>query len=212
MMMVLFFGAIQASAYTVPVRRDLKPASQQMIEKRAIDNAILADVDRVLNDQATSASVTTTVTTFLAQPDVPRAISVTPGGTTADVPAGDVVITGTNIFGETITESITLAANASSVVHGASAFSTVTSILFPIQDGPDATYDIGVNDVLGLHRCMASAGDVIFAVFDNAYEATRPTCVADADEVEKNTCDINGTLDGAKDIKLYFIQNFACLP
>lgn len=212
LMTMTLFSTIEVSAVVVPVRRDYKMASQQMIEKQAIDNAILADNDRLKVDQATSASVITTVTSFLAQPDVCRNITITPGDTTADVPAGDITVAGTNFFGASITEAITLAANATGLQSGAKAFCTVSSVVFPIQDGSGATYKVGVGDVLGLKRCMSNAGQVLHAVFDSAYETTRPTCVADADEVEKNTCDINGTLNGAKDIEIYFMQNFACLP
>lgn len=212
-LIMTFVVITESHAINVRVeRRDLKLRTQALLEHDSIDNAILADDDRVLNDQATSASATTTATTFLAQPDVCRGISITPGGTTADVPEGDIVVSGTNIFGASISETFSLAANESSKQEGAKAFCTVTSILFPIQDGAGATYDVGVNDVLGLNHCMAQAGDVAWAVFDGVYEATRPTCVADADEVEKNTCDINGTLNGAKDIDIYYIQNFACFP
>lgn len=192
-------------------RQDMKLATQVLLEKQTITTPVVADPDRILNDQATSASAITTVTSFLAQPDVCRALSVTPGGTTADVPAGDVTIAGTNIHGESISEAITLTANQSSIANGTKAFCSVTSVVFPIQDGASATYDVGVIDVLGLKRCMPNAGSLVFATFDGAYETTRPTCVADADEVEKNTCDINGTLNGSKDVELYFIQNFQCL-
>jgi hypothetical protein len=209
----VFMFCMSAFAININVsRQDMKLATQAMIEHQSITTPILADVDRVLNDQATSASVTTTVSTFLAQPDVPRNITITPGGTTADVPAGDIVISGTNFYGKAITESITLTANQSTIASGLKAFKTVTSVVFPIQDGAGATYDVGVGDVLGLKRCMANVGAVAWAVFDGAFEATRPTCVADVDEVEKNTCDINGTLNGSKTVEIYFVQNFRCSP
>lgn len=191
--------------------RELKVVNQAMLQKQSINNAVIADPDRLLNDQTTSASVVTTVTSFLAQPDVCRTLSITPGSTTADVPAGDIDVTGTNALGSTITEAFTLVANQSSVENGTKAFCSVSSIVFPVQDGGGATYDVGVLDALGLNRCMDFAGHYVFSVFDGAYETTRATCIADADEVEKNTCDVNGTLDGAKDLELYFVQNFRCL-
>ncbi len=215
-----FFLALSAlilftSAQAIPnavQRRDLKLPTQVILEKQTLTDPVVADADRLLNDQATSDSTTTTATSFLAQPDVCRTLSITPGGTTDDVPAGDVTVTGTNIHGDTISEAFTFAANASTVTNGTKAFCSVTSIVFPIQDGAAATYDVGVLDALGLKRCMDSAGHVFHAVFDGAYEGTRPTCTADADEVEKNVCDINGTLNGSKDVELYFVQNFRCFP
>jgi hypothetical protein len=101
------------------------------------------DPDGILDGQATSASVVTTVTEFLAQPDVPSVITVLPGGTTADVPAGDVTITGTDIGDNVISEAVTFAANASAAQESTYAFKTVTSIAFPVQDGASATYDVG---------------------------------------------------------------------
>lgn len=193
-------------------RQDMKLATQAMIEHQTITTPIVALTTRLKSAQATSASVTTTVSTFLAQPDVPRNITITTGGTTADVNAGDVVVTGTNFFGKAITESIAITENQAGTSSGVKAFKTVTSVVIPIQDGTGALYDIGVGDVLGLKRCMANVGAVAWAVFDGAFEATRPTCVADVDEVEKNTCDINGTLNGAKNVELYFVQNFRCGP
>lgn len=210
--MAVFLTATATAQSLNVQRRDMKLASQQLIEKRTITNPILADTDRILNDQATSDSVANVVTSFLAQPDVCRNVTLTTGGTTASVAAGNVTIAGTNIFGQAITENLAVTADLNGSVAGLKAFCTVTSVSIPIQDGAGATYDIGVGDVLGLHRCMSGAGQVVFAVFNNAYETTRPTCVAHATQVENNTCDINGTLDGAKTVEIFFIQNFRCLP
>ena len=205
-----------AHAYVVPTYRDLKPASQVMLERQTISDADLASDNGIENDHAgpTSAAALTISSGFDAQPDVPRNITITPGGTTTDVESCVITVSGTNIKNASISETITFAANANAKVAGLKAFKTVTSVAFPAdcESGAfAATWDIGWGDVLGLKNCLDSAGDVAWAVFDNAYESTRPTCVVDADEVEKNTCDINGTLDGAKDIKLMFVQNFRCL-
>lgn len=185
---------------------------QALMETKSFTTPIVASATRILGATATSSSAITTVTTFANQPDVCRTLSVTPGGTTADVPAGDVVITGLNVFGKTITENITFAANASAAVNGTKAFCSVSSIVFPIQDGAAATYTVGVLDQLGLDRCMANAGHGVFAIFNNAYETTRGTWVADDNEVEKNTYDPTGTLDGAKTVKVFYVQNHGCYP
>lgn len=168
---------------------------------------VAVDADRLLNDQATSNSVITTVlaASLLAQPDFARKITVTPGGTTTDVPAGDVTIVGTNIRGETITDVVTFAANASAAGSTTKAFKTVDSITFPIQDGPAATYDVGVSDAMGLDRCM-KGNEVILVTLDGAYETTRPTVTYDDNEVEKNTVDPNTALDASKDLMVAFIS------
>lgn len=215
MIFALSFLVCLPTAFAINVkvsRQDMKLATQAMLEKQTITAPVVADPNRLLSNQATSASATTSVTSFLANNDVCRNVTVTPGGTTADVPAGDITVTGTNYFGQTITEAITLTANQSTIASGLKAFCSVTSVVFPIQDGAAATYDVGVGDVLGLKRCMDSAGHVVFATLDGAYEGTRPTCVANATAIESNTCDINGTLDGSKDVEIFFVQNWRCLP
>ncbi len=212
MLLGLIF-ATEAFAVVVPVRRDYKMATQEMIEHQVLVTPLLSIVSRFSTAIATSNSATTTLSTFTAQPDVCRNVVIAPGGSTGDVPSGDVVVTGTNFFGSTITESITLAANAALQVPGSKAFCTVSRVVFPIQDTTGlATYSVGLGAKLGLKRCLRKAGDVIMSQIDGVYEGTRATCVADADEVEKNTCQLSSALDGAKDVDLFFIQNFACLP
>lgn len=169
------------------------------LHRQSITTPILADVDRLLVDEATSDSVVTNSTTFVAQPDVARNITITPGGTTADVAAGNYVVTGTNIRNEVISDTIVIAANASTLQSGIKAFKTVTNILFPIQDGAAATFKVGVGDVLGLDRIL-QGNEVLLATLDGVYETTRPTVVTSTSLVESNTIDISGTLDGAKDV------------
>lgn len=69
-----------------------------------------------------------TVVTGLVDPDYPRALAVV--GSVAGI-TGDVTITGTNMAGETITE--TLALNGTTAKAGTKAFKTVTSITVPAR-------------------------------------------------------------------------------
>jgi hypothetical protein len=154
--------------------------------------------------QATSASAITTVTSFSAQPLFARKVTVTPGGTTGDVPSGDVTLTGTNIRDEVITDTITFAANASTVGASTKAFKTLTSVVFPIQDGASATYGIGVNDALGLDRCMSEAA-VIDVYADGVRETTAATVTFDSSDVSKNTIDPNTALNAALDFVAIFV-------
>jgi hypothetical protein len=213
---LLFFTTTTFAANIDVQRRDMKLASQVLLEKQVITTPIVAAANTIKTTYAGPTSTAAVVlTSFTAQPDVARLINITPTGTTGDVEACVITIAGTNINGAAITDTITFVADASSAVASSKAFKTVTSVTWPAncESGSfAATWTIGITDALGLKRCMDAAGHVAFAVFNNAYEGTRPTCVADVDEVEKNTCDINGTLDGAKNVELYFIQNFRCLP
>lgn len=194
---------------------DMKYPTQAALEHQTITDAVLADNDRVKTTYAGPTSAAAVVlSSFTAQPDVPRNITITPTGTTGDVESCVITVAGTNIRGAAISETFTFSANDSTLVAGAKAFKTVTSVTWPADcesGGFAATWIVGVGDVLGLSKCIDNAGAVAWAVFDGAYEDTRPTCVADADEIEKNTCDINGTLNGAKDVELYYVQNFRCI-
>jgi hypothetical protein len=211
---VLIMVGIDAFALNASVnRRDMKMPTQAMLEHQTVATPIVADDDRLLAATTTSGTAVTTVTTFLAQPDVPRNITIIPyGASTADVVASTVTVNGTNFFGSTISEGLAFGAAASTATAGAKAFKTVTSISFPAQGSGGVVWKVGVGDVLGLKRCMARAGDLAWTVFDGTFESTRATCIADVDEVEKNTCDINGTLNGSKNVDFYFVQNWRCLP
>lgn len=159
--------------------------------------------------QATSASVVTTVTTFSAQPDFARNIVITPGGTTADVPAGDITVTGTDIRGATISETFTLTANQSSASTGSKAFATVTSIVYPIQDGAAATYSVGTGVKLGLKHKLVEAS-VVDAYTDGVRETTAATVANSSSVVSSNTVSTNTAPNGSRDFTvLYFTTDKA---
>jgi hypothetical protein len=217
LLLVLIGLTLAHTSHAIPVAigtRDVKFPSQQMVEKQSIDNPAAAGTTQVLsgNAGATSAAAAT-VTTFVAQPDVPRNLVITPGGTTGDVEACTVTVTGTNIFGRSISETFAFLADASTATTGAKAFKTVTSISWAAncESGSfAATWSVGYGEKLGLKRCMANAGDIFFSLLNGAKEGTAPTMTADSDEVEKNTADFNGTMNGSNDFVLYFIQNYGC--
>ena len=163
------------------------------------ETPVVLDVDRILDAQATSATVITTVLAagLLAQPDTPRNITCTPGGTTTDVAAGDVVINGTNVLDEVISEGLTFAANASTVTVGKKAFKTITSVVFPIQDGAAATFDVGVGDELGLSRVVPDAPPLAMAALDDVVEGTDPTITPGA-TIEESTVNLDSAHDGTQ--------------
>lgn len=106
----------------------------------------------ILGSTATALS-TQTVTSGITQPDVARALSVTPGGTTSQLLDSAVVITGRNAEGKVITESFQLVPSSSTIINGSKAFQTVTSIFIPAQGGTAATVTVGTQNKLGTaHR------------------------------------------------------------
>ncbi len=217
-LMTLLATQLAFGANVKRLSQDVKLPTQKVLEFQEIDDPAAAGTTDILNASVgpTSAAVTV-VSTFAAQPDVPRNLVITPGATTADVAACTITITGTNINGATITEDFAFLDNASTATTGAKAFKTVTSMSFAAacEDTPfTAKWSIGWGEKLGLKRCMANSGHTIQSLVGTTIESTRPTCVADDDEVEKNTCDFNGTMNGSNDFDLFFIQNYnpACFP
>lgn len=213
----IFMFSVFAQAQTVRrLSQDVKLPTQGVIEQQSFTNLLAATTNTVLNGNAGSTSAAiATVTTFAGQPDSPRNLRVLPGGTTTDVEACDVVITGTNIFDKVITETFSFLANASTETVGNKAFKTVTSVVFPAncESGAfAATWSVGLGEKIGLKRCMAEAGAWIQSSLNGAFESTRATVVANASAVESNTADFNGAMNGTNDHKGYFIQNYGCFP
>jgi len=179
----------------------------QLIKRQTWSAPDAAAADAIHAAITGSAAAATTVTTAITNPDVPRAVSITPGGTTADVAAGDYVITGTDIDDKVITDTIAIAANASSIQSGSKAFKTVTSILIPKQDGAAATFTIGTLDKLGL-REKIQEDSVPSTLVDGTVETTRPTVAASSTVLSSNTIDPNTALDGSKDVVCYYIYPY----
>lgn len=192
--------------------QDIKLPSQAVLETMSWAGPIAADTDYVVSAEAANNSAATTFTSFDNQPDFARNITITPGGSTGSVVAGTAVVTGTNIFGQTISENFAISNAQSTATTGNKAFKSVVSVLFPATDNSGVTVDVGVGSKLGVHRCANVAGALAFSVFDGAYESTRGTFAVSASAVESNTFIANGTLNGAKVLTAYFIQNFRCSP
>jgi hypothetical protein len=140
-----------------------------------------------------------TITANITSPDVPRIVTIK--GNAADN-AGDVVVTGTNMAGETITDTIAL--SGTDEVEGAKAFKTVTSIALPAEthEGTD-TVSVGIGNEFGVPKILSSATKLLLKLFNNA--ADSGTLTVDDDELEKNLFAINGTPDGSKVLELFLI-------
>lgn len=213
----LLMGVEFAQAISNEVsRRDLKLPTQQMVEKQSFVNPLASNVSTVkLSGYAgpTSAAIVT-LTSFDAQPDMPRNLEITPGGNTGDIEACTIVVTGTDINNDVVSENFPFAANATGKYVGSYAFKTVTSIVWPANcesGGFAATWSVGTGEKLGVKRCMSNAGDFLFSLLNGSKEATGPTMVSNASIVASNTADFVGTMNGVNDFVLYFFQNWRCL-
>ena len=137
------------------------------------------------------------ITTGITNPDVPRNVTATAGGTSGDVKAVQVTVTGTDINGNAISEDLpAFTVDTTGTVTGSKAFKTVTSYSVPAMDGTGATVAIGTGAKLGL-PVARSRDTVVRATFNGVREATHPTVAFDSDEVEKNMVTLNSTLDGS---------------
>lgn len=115
-------------------------------------NPATADVDYFITATSTAASIVTHTsfanTTAL---DPPRNITFT-ASSHADFNAVDMVVTGTDVDGRALTETITLTDAGNTTDAGVKCFRTVTSIVIPAQAGTGGSYTIGFGNILGLSK------------------------------------------------------------
>ena len=138
------------------------------------------------------------VTTSITNPDFPRLLSVTGGDGNV---TGNVVIVGTDIRGNAITDTIAL--NGASTVDGVSAFKTVTSISLPVYASADTeTVSVGISDKLGLEM-IPKLAVAISAHHDATLEATLPTITVGA-TVDLCVADFNSACGADHDQSVVF--------
>ena len=142
------------------------------------------------------ASGTTTVTTGITNPDVPRVVRIK--GNQASV-TGNVVVVGTNQFGETKTD--TIASSGVSAVDGVIAFRTITSITVPTQGAGGDTISLGPGTALGLDRRISTPAAVFSGDFNGVREATLPTVNSTNYTITFNSA---GSFDGSKKAVAYY--------
>lgn len=166
--------------------------------------AATADINDV-HAAVTDTGSQQTITTGFGAPPCPRNITATSGGTAGDIKAIQVTVTGTNANGDTISETLPIfTENTATTVVGAKAFKTVTSWTLPAHDGTGATTSLGFGDILGLPHLLP-ANTVLMATLAGTKESTAPAVVADADELEKNTIDLNSALNGTAVTAYYLL-------
>ena len=138
-----------------------------------------------------------TITTGIANPDVPRNVTLVSSGTQAD----DVVITGTDENGVAVTDTLTI--NNTATIQGVKAFSTITQIVYPIDDGSSVNITVGYGDVLGL-GLLLSRDSVVAAYLNGVKEGTAPAVTFSSSVVASNTVDLDSATDGNAVIVDYY--------
>ena len=143
-----------------------------------------------------------TISTGITNPDFPRILSIV--GNDGNV-TGNVVITGTNIRGEAITD--TIAANGTNTVAGVKAFKTVTSIQLPVYAvAGTETISVGITDKLGLQSIPWST-DVESEHSNHAVDTGGTVLTRDADEIEKCVYDPTTECDASADKMIAYLSD-----
>lgn len=159
----------------------------------------VADVHAAVTDNGSARTITTSIT----NPSCARNVTATAGGTSADVKAITVTVTGTDINGLVITETLpAFTVNTTGTVVGSKAFKTVTSIAIPAHDGTGATTSIGSGAKLGLDH-MLDLNTVDYAFLAGTKEGTAPTVAVSSTAVCSNTITLNSALDGTAVVAFY---------
>lgn len=136
------------------------------------------------------------LTTAITNPDVPRNVTATAGGTAGDIKAIQVTVTGTDIEGAVISETLpAFTADTPGTVIGSKAFATVTQINIPTHDGNGATTAIGTGAKLGLNKRL-SRNTNLNAFLNGTKEGTLPTMAVDATNISGNTAQLSSALNG----------------
>ena len=140
--------------------------------------------DGILASTALTTAIQT-ISTGITNPDFPRLLSIDSDGAAS----GDVLITGTNIRGEVVTDTIAL--NTTTEVAGVVAFKTITSIRLPVKQASESVF-VGWLDGLGLQSIPWST-EVISEDSGNATDTGGTVLTRDSDEIEK--CVYNPTTE-----------------
>jgi len=165
----------------------------------------LADVDRFV--VSTDMIVGDYTVANASSPDgLARNVTVTQTAGDTEDTNGTIVVTGTNVLGQPITETLT--PNAGATVAGTKAFKTVTSVegvgwAIDGVEGTEDTITVGFGGLIGLpaalwtHPRLTASTQVFLCLLAGAIQAA--TVAWDADEIEKNTIDASaGTFNGSK--------------
>lgn len=154
--------------------------------------AVAPDDDGVMTATATKTAAQT-ITEFAAQPPCARVLTVKSTGTTGDIAAKDIVIYGTDINDQAISESITPTADTAINATTTRAFKTVEKIVIGAMDGTGASIKVGWGDSYGLP--FVSDGELLLYSLENGAVATAATITSNA-ELAKNVVAFHTTSNG----------------
>lgn len=190
----------------MPVIRggQVMPGSELDIYSLALGSPALGTTTAV-HAAVTDNGAPQVITTAITNPAVARNITATAGGTNTDIKAISVIVAGTDIEGNAISETLpAFTVDTAGTVVGNKAFKTVTSITIPAHDGTGATTAIGTGAKLGLPDRLPGRNTVLGAFLAGVREATAPTVVADATNISGNTVQLASALNGGAVVLDYY--------
>lgn len=180
--------------------------------KKKVSNGTATAVLGSTNGAATAATITAGIT----QPDVPRALSVTPSANTTGSPLS-VVITGTNVEGKTFTEVFNIPVNSTTIVNGVKAFKSVTNVVIP-GNTTGLTITVGTQNILGINHRLFKNNTTVKVYSATAHKGALtlqgvPTVTASEAQIELNTVQPLTTPGGTTFLIIcYVFDNWALLP
>lgn len=153
----------------------------------------------------TGSDQTVTTGTSINHLDVPRNMTASANGTNTDIKAIQVTITGKNVEGVEISETLPIfTVNVIGTVTGSKVFKEVTKIEIPAHDGTGANTSIGTGDVLGIgYRLKRNTSRNTY--LGETIEGTAATDTIDADDIESNGIDLNSTLNSTQVIHEFML-------
>lgn len=118
---------------------------------------------------------------------------------------GTIVVVGTDLAGNAITETLT--PNGGETVAGTKCFATITSITgagWVINGADEDTVTLGFGALIGLPDKLTDTAQVLSASLNNVKQATAPAVTVSATALESNTVDLASALDGTP-VKVYYL-------
>lgn len=200
---IAFCCAVAVCHLAVIERSNVIANARSRVGSKSLGSPALGTTTAV-HAAVTDTGVPQTITTGITQPDVPRNVTATAGGTAGDIKAIQVVVNGTDEEGVALTETLpAFTVDTAGTVTGVKAFKTITSFTIPAHDGTGATTAIGRGAKLGLGERL-SRNTVDAAYLAGVKEATAPTVVFDATNISGNMVTLNSALNaGAVLVDLY---------
>jgi hypothetical protein len=180
--------------YKKGVAKNEHQSSFGYIRRQKWTNPLAKSATAIKSALTLTAGAQAGVTAGITQPDFPRILTIKGTKAGANL-TGNVVIYGTDIRGNAITDTIAL--NDDTEVAGLKAFKTITKIDFPARVTAGDTVSIGRADALGLDRIM-SGNEVFGYTVDGVKETTLPTVTFNSSDISKNTVLFNTALANTK--------------